>query len=364
MYDAIKKQQLKYFNRSNSSAVEDVSPQKIILSHREGTPNLLQGSIITQRPETSYCDGRSSVGLSPRAKLARSAKAFTVLKPSNLRDTIRIALSSLPKRTGGQSSERDRLFMKREREKEEKKQHEEKIELWKKQERERKIKEETRVIEKIGQAGSDRFLNNLNLYNKYYAEYLNEPETKFVGIKDLRVEMKPIIEESAMHRQRSILFARKRTISAQRTTSFAGGLKKVDNESRGATPAIAAIIKLAYDKQEKEKRNFGFSPEEVEANRGDVAQENNWALFGKDMRRVETNLSSLKNIGVMIHQNGDLSKEEFEFLRAVKNGSQEETFKLLKKNSSLVKIKDLVKKICRNFIYRFLEKSDSFTLGY
>ena len=341
MYDAIKRQQLRYFNRGTSSVGEDISPPKFALTHREETPNLLQGSIITQRPETGDCDGRSSVGLSPRAKLARTAKSF--LKPSNVRDTIRIALSSVPRKSGGQNSERNRLFMKREKEKEEKKRQEEKFELWRKQERERKIKEETRVIEKIGQAGSDRFLDNLNLYNKYYAEYLNEPETKFVGNKDLRIEMKPIIEENATHKQMAAFLVRKRTISAQRTSTFSGELKKFDNESRGVTPAKASIIKFLSSKGGRDKANFGFSSEDIEANKEDVTQENNWTLFGKDMRKVETNLSGLKTIGVMIHHNRDLSKEEFQFLRAVKNGNQEDTLKLLKQDSNLVKIKDLVR---------------------
>lgn len=271
-----------------------------------------------------------------------------MLKPYNLRETIREALSALPKKRRGQSTDQDRKFMRREKEKHEKRLQEEQVELRKNQEKEKQINEERRVIEKIGQNGSDRFLSNLNLYNKYYAEYLNEPETQFVNQRDLRVEIKPRIEESALSRKRSTLFARKGTISAVKFPPAAVPKKQsCDTEDRATTPnrkpGMVKFMEHVKDKADldTDTDSAGNREERIVVSE-EIKQKNNWSLFKKDMTKVETNLNGLQRIGVMINANGELNKEEFNFMRAVKNGNQEETSTMLKNNSRLVKVKDLV----------------------
>ncbi len=360
----MKEQKRNFFQRGQSLQLTTIFPQKVETQAEEQekkteqSPPKVRPSTLANIPthndltETVLTEGKSFAGLSPRRRLAESPLRTYTVKPVRMKDQMKDSARSwnvlmrskgkkgvfeIKTRSNSNSGivkpvETKSAYMR---------------------ELERTLNEERKALDKLGEIGSEKFGAKLNLYNKYYAEYLDEPEQKYMGQVDLKVEVKPIIEESALSIEAKKFQAKKKVVGkgllqTASTKIFAvkelTGVKdlnftqasaqssppKKDNSVRFrvATSSPSRRVKVEQDEEPEEKA---------------VEENGDWRYFGKEMARVEENIKGLQKISAYVgNAKTELTDQEMKFLRIVKAGNVLEVQTMLKINGELAKIRDSV----------------------
>ena len=367
IYEALKEQKNKFFQRGQSLQLTTIFPQKVETQAAEqekkedqsppkARPSTLANlPLNTEAADTVLTEGKSFAGLSPRRRLAESPLKTYTVKPVRIKDQMKDSARSwnVLMRSKGKKGvfeiktrsnsnivkpvETKSAYMR---------------------ELERTLNEERKALDKLGDIGSEKFGAKLNLYNKYYAEYLDEPEQKYMGQVDLKVEVKPIIEESALSLEAKKFQTKKKVVGKVMQTAstkifsvkeltgikdlnFTQASEQASPPKKGntvrvriATSSPSRRVKVEQDEEPEEK-----APEE----NGD------WRYFGKEMSKVEENIKGLQKISAYVgNAKTELTDQEVKFLRMVKAGNVLEVQTMLKINGELAKIRDSVFYIIMN----------------
>jgi len=368
VYEALKEQKKKFFQRGKSLQLTTIFPQKVETQtteperieelgikrlHKARTTSMipLATSIGDLTSETLMTEGRTPAGLSPRRRLAESPRRTYTVKPVRIKDQMKDSMKSwnvLMKSKGKKgvfeiktisnsnikpTGEVKSVYMR---------------------ELEKTLNEERKALDKLGEIGSEKFGAKLNLYNKYYAEYLDEPEHKYMGQTDLKVEVKPITEESALSIEARKFQAKKilangKGIQAASTKLFAvktlTGVQDLNFTQASQSPPKKEVSVRFFNttrlgSSSPSKRGKQVQEEEPEGV-FEGEEKSDWNFFGHTMSKVEENIKGLQKISAFVNTGKmELTEYELKFFRQVKAGNSVEVESMLKINGELVKIRD------------------------
>lgn len=357
LYDGIKAQTRLFFSRGSTTEIPSSVPIQETIKRNDNIsqPFTPMSSSIAYMSLTNRDNKFSSTaGCSPRKRLVYQKTKMYNTSGIRLKDAMKESLNALNKNRGDRFSERKRSSDQAKKNKKKNPEEEASPALLALAKR---MEEEKKVIESIGNASCEKFYGNLNLYNKYYAEYLHDPEVPFTGQNDLKVDVRTLIENTTATTARD-----PKRIDTKRVTLLPKGvgwrpstnMKDLNMDENGmrSIPAKPFIVRNSVIDQKKKRVSSVEQQRAVEwsnVNEEEPAEKPNesekWNLFRKDMVKVEDNLKSLEQMNVLVGRRKELSLEEDRFMKAVKEGKEGEVEVLLKFNSDLVKIRDSVNNI-------------------
>jgi len=229
---------------------------------------------------------------------------------------------------------------------------------------EKTMNDERKAMEKLGKVTSEKFGDQLNLYNRYYAEYLDEPVQKYLQQNDLKVEVKPIIGQSALSIEADRLL-KKKTLTIP--LKVPGILKKLSTGRNEEEPPVRlsskkfVTIDSSKEKQGKldlisllTKKTGEWTDEKPETEEEDFDTKRK-KLFGSVVMRVEENLKNLQKMSTFVENKTVMNKMEHLFFKYVKDGNKTEVQEMLNLDNNLVNVKDLVSILLRFLLINLRE---------
>jgi hypothetical protein len=217
--------------------------------------------------------------------------------------------------------------------------------------RKRQMEEEKRVIDSLGKASCEKFQTNLNLYTKFYSEYLDEPKAKYLSQNDLKVQVKSSLTEKFLNAEvkelplmKQITSLLKGPIMLKRNSSNISS-RENDKANVDQSPrvkfAVDKLIKRESFSPPLSKRDFelGETTERLDSEE-DAKGRPKSRLFADDIARAEKNKVELAKVNSLIDRKVEMTKEEEHFLKLVKGGKELEVYLMLRSNGELAKISD------------------------
>ena len=351
VYEALKEQKHRFFARG-SSVVTEASVKKSLDQEKEIFQERQANIAVPKRVESENSPRSPTLGMSPRKRLSQNPLKMYNVKMIRLKDSIK------------QSTKPWNVLMRNKQSKplsgnfQKKKVSPKEVETKSKYmvELEKTMIEERKALDKLGKISYEKFGAKLNLYNKYYAEYLDEPVEKYLEQGDLKVQVKPIIGEGILNvNVETTKLLKKRTVSSipLKTT---GILKKfpigkgIDEEEPTRSNSKRFVtIKIDKEKDSKNdllsiltKRTGEMADEKLETEEEDYETKRK-NLFGSVMSKVEENIKNLQKMSTFVESKSIMTKLEQSFFKHVREGNIDEVSSLLMIDNNLVKARDLVR---------------------
>ena len=184
-----------------------------------------------------------------------------------------------------------------------------------------KRKEDEEItIDKISDIHFMKFKNKVTLYNRYYYDYLADPEIRFNSMKDLRIDLKNKIPARKVG-----------SIILEGGGSFDGYRR------RGKPPSLKD--KRLNEQSPYNNRKFSAKDEDLESPRDFFAESKLARKHFQNIKSIDEEKSTL-NSEMLRMQPTNLDPKQLQFLEAVKVGNLNEATLMLMADRSLMNLRD------------------------